>query len=104
MSPVTTLITTGTPGSPVSLSSLIPDHASCAKLLFVAFAGNTDVVGIGLAGMNLTSGHSVINDAMQPGDTLSLESQDDDNRIDVGGYYFDSPTSGQKVLCTLWVG
>ncbi len=105
MNPITKLITTGTPGTPVSLGSLLPNsNATCAKLLFVAFAGNTDVVGVGLTGMNLSTGQSVINDAMRPGDTLSLESQGDGNRVGAGFYYFDSPTSGQKVLCTLWFG
>ncbi|MEO8662325.1 MAG: hypothetical protein ABI693_27935 [Bryobacteraceae bacterium] len=101
MTPITTLVTTGS--SPVSLATVLPNSGRCAKLLLVAFAGNSDRIAVGLAGMNLTTGNSVINDAMQPGDTLSLESQSDSNRVYAGLYYLNSPTSGQKMLCTQWI-
>lgn len=105
MTPITTLVTTGTPGTPVSLANLLADQSpTCAKLLFVAFSGNADAVAIGLSGMNLNTGDNVINDGLKPGDTLSIESHDDDNRVATGLYYFDSQTAGQRILCTQWIG
>ena len=97
---------TVTSGTPVSILANFPTYAGvkATKLGIHALAGNTSAVVLGVSStFNYTTNVGAIY-VIAKGASFELQVQSGVDKIDVGSFYIDGATNGDKVVAYLWQG